>query len=75
MNENINNTVETVDTAQNVNNTEATPKASIGQRIWNGTKTTAKAAALGAATVAYVVVNVAAVALPLAACVKYLRED
>lgn len=71
--ENINSS-NTVESAQNVN-TEAAPKASIGQRIWNGTKTTAKAAAIGAATVAYVVVNVAAVALPLAACVKYLRED
>ena len=73
MNENINNTVES---AQNVN-TEATEtaKVSIGQRVWGYTKTAAKATAIGVTTAAYVAINVAAVALPLAACVKYLRED
>ena len=69
--ENINNTVET---AQNVN-AEAATKASIGKRIWNGTKTAAKYTAGAALTIGYVAVNVAVVALPLAACVKYLRED
>lgn len=72
MNENINNTV----AAQNVN-TEATEtaKVSLGQRVWGYTKTAAKATAIGVTTVAYVTINVAAIALPLAACVKYLRED
>ena len=69
--ENINNNVES---AQNVN-TAATIKDSIGKRIWNGTKAAAKATAGAALTVGYVAINVAVVALPLAACVKYLRED
>lgn len=70
MNENINNTVENV-------NSEATEttKVSLGQRVWGCTKTAAKATAIGITTVAYVAINVAAIALPLAACVKYLRED
>lgn len=68
--ETINNNVDT----QNVN-TEATVKASIGSKIWKGTKKAAEVTSIGVITVAYVAINVAAIALPLAACVKYLRED
>lgn len=71
MNENINNTVEA---AQDVN-TEATTKVSLGKRIWNGTKKAAESAACVVLAVGYVAVNVAVVALPIAACIKYLRED
>ena len=69
--ETINNTSEST---QNVN-TEATTKVSLGKRIWNGTKTAAKCTAGAALTIGYIAVNVAVVALPIAACVKYLRED
>lgn len=69
--ETINNTVEA---AQNVND-EATTKVSLSKRIWNGTKKAAKYTAGAALTIGYVAVNVAVVALPIAACVKYLRED
>lgn len=71
--ESINNNVD-AQTAQN-NATETTAKISLGKRLWSGTKVAAKATAVGVTTVAYVAINVAAIALPLAACVKYLRED
>lgn len=68
------NSIPAAESAQNVN-TETTAKVSIGKRIWNGTKKAAEATACVALTVGYVAVNVAVVALPIAACIKYLRED
>ena len=68
------NSIPAAESAQNVN-AETTAKASIGKRIWSGTKKAAESAACVVLTVGYVAINVAVVALPLAACVKYLRED
>ena len=66
----------------NIENTKAAQKAetqnvvpSKGRAIWEGTKTVATYAVGSIVTAGLVVINVAAVALPLAACVKYLRED
>lgn len=70
--ENINNNVES---AQNENNAAETTQMSLGSKIWKGTKVAAKYTAYTALAVGYVAVNVAVVAIPLAACVKYLRED
>lgn len=73
--ENINSSVN-AESAQNTqNNATETAKVSLGNKIWGYTKVAAKATAVGVTTVAYVAVNIAAVALPLAACIKYLRED
>ena len=69
------NSIPTTESAQNTQNTENTAKVSLGKRVLNYTKAAAKATAVGTLAVAYVAVNVAAIALPLAACVKYLRED
>lgn len=68
------NSIPAAESAQNVN-AEATAKVSLGKRIWNGTKKAAEYAGYTALAVGYVAINVAVVALPLAACVKYLRED
>ena len=70
--ENINNNVES---AQNENNAAETTQMSLSSKIWKGTKVAAKYTAYTALAVGYVAVNVAVVAIPLAACVKYLRED
>lgn len=71
--ENINSSVN-AESAQNTEATETT-KVSLGKRVLGYTKAAAKATAVGTLAVAYVAINVAAIALPLAACVKYLRED
>ena len=72
-----NNNSSNVESAQNTQNnaTETTAKVSLGSKIWAGTKKAAEVTAIGTLSVVYVAVNVAAIALPLAACVKYLRED
>lgn len=71
------NSIPAAESAQNANaqNATETTKVSLGKRLWAGTKVAAKATAIGVTTVAYVAVNIAAVALPMAACIKYLRED
>ena len=69
--ETVNNTIES---AQNVN-AEATAKVSLGSKLWKGTKVAATYTAGAVMTVGYIAINVAVIALPLAACVKYLRED
>lgn len=70
------NSIPAAESAQNVNaqNTETT-KVGLGSKIWKGTKKAAEVTSIGVLAVAYVAINVAAIALPLAACVKYLRED
>lgn len=69
------NSIPAAESAQNVNTTTETDNVSLGSKIWKGTKKAAEVTACAALTVGYVVVNAAVVVLPLAACIKYLRED
>ncbi len=66
--------IENTETAQNVE-TQKNVVPSKGRAFWNTTKRIAAKTAGGALTVGLVAVNIATVALPIAACVKYLRED
>jgi hypothetical protein len=69
------NSIPAAESTQNENNAAETTQMSLGSKIWKGTKKAAEATACVALTIGYVAINVAVVALPLAACVKYLRED
>lgn len=62
-----------VESAQNETQKNVAP--SKGRAFWNATKRVAAKTAGGALVVGMVAVNLATVALPIAACVKYLRED
>lgn len=66
--------IENTETAQNVE-TQKNVAPSKGRAFWTTTKHIAAKTAGGVLVVGMVAVNLAAVALPIAACIKYLRED